>query len=365
MSAGRGVLKRHSSAVSAFTRALDVLACIAGGLLAYYLRFSDRAFTLGYPALILIGALLVLVVFPIAGVYQSWRSQGLLAAAGRALAAWITVFVLLMVLLVAVKHAEHFSRLWMAGWFGWVGLFVVLLRLAAFSALRMLRRRGFNRRQVVVIGEGNQARELVQTTRGAIWTGFDIVAVFSAGTVQGILEGMTQPPLAALAGYVETHTVDEVWIALPLEQGEKLREVLTQLRYCTANVRYAPDFFGLFLLNRGVTEILDVPMIDLTASPMQGMSQVIKGFEDRLLAASILVLISPVMLLIAIGVKLSSPGPVFYRQERVGWNRRAYQMLKFRSMRMDAEKQTGAMWANKDDDRATAFGKFIRRTSLD
>ncbi len=164
-------------------------------------------------------------------------------------------------------------------------------------------------------------------------------------------------PLDGFGEFVLTERVDEVWIAVPLEQGGRLRGVLESLHYSTANVRYVPDLFGLFLLNHGLTEILGNPMIDLSASPMQGVNRILKGLEDRVLAALILLLISPLMLLIAIGVKLSSPGPVFFRQERLGWDGRTFEMLKFRSMPVDVEKD-GVEWGNAEEQTSHAFWGF-------
>jgi putative colanic acid biosynthesis UDP-glucose lipid carrier transferase len=106
-------------------------------------------------------------------------------------------------------------------------------------------------------------------------------------------------------------------------------------------------------------------MLDLSASPMQGIDHALKRAEDVLLSLLILLLISPVMLLVAIGIKLGSRGPVFYRQERVTWSGRKFAMLKFRSMPVDVEQRTGAVWAKRGDGRATKLGAFLRRTSLD
>jgi putative colanic acid biosynthesis UDP-glucose lipid carrier transferase len=111
--------------------------------------------------------------------------------------------------------------------------------------------------------------------------------------------------------------------------------------------------------------MLGLPIVSLSASPMDGTNRFVKAFEDRILAFIILLLITPVMLLIAIGVKLSSSGPVFFKQERLGWNGDVFTMFKFRSMPVDVEQDTGAIWAKAGEKRATKFGSFLRRTSLD
>lgn len=367
MGSGNGLLRNHATSLSLIVRLLDLVACIVAGALAYLMRFGFDEITLqlGYPALVFIAALLILIVFPLAGLYQSWRTHPLLAPVARALMAWIIVFAIVLILLVLVKQSERFSREWLAMWFGLQATFLMLLRFGMYGGLRWLRYHGHNQRHIALVGNSPKAKELIYSVMGTLSSGFVISATFSPEEEVVDVEGSGLRPLRELKEYLATHAIDEVWVVLPLEQSQKLRTVRSLCTDSTANVRYVPDLQDIYLLNHGVTEILGTPMIDLQASPMQGPNRLLKALEDRMLAALILILVSPVMLVIAIGVKLGSKGPVFYRQERMGWNGRCFQMLKFRSMGSDAESKTGAMWANRDDDRANAFGKFIRRTSLD
>jgi len=159
--------------------------------------------------------------------------------------------------------------------------------------------------------------------------------------------------------------VDQIWIALPLRSESRIQELLTQLRQHSVEVRLVPDLFNFVLLNHSVTEVAGLPVINLTESPLSGVNRVIKGTEDIVLSMLLLLAASPAILLIALGVKLSSHGPVFYRQERVTWNGERFQMLKFRTMPVDAEAATGPVWARAGEQRATAFGSFLRRSSLD
>jgi len=108
-----------------------------------------------------------------------------------------------------------------------------------------------------------------------------------------------------------------------------------------------------------------LPVIDLNASPLVGINRFIKELEDKILSLLILIIISPLLLFIAIGIKLTSPGPVFFRQERVSWNGRPFAMYKFRSMPVDVENTSGPVWAKSDEQRATGLGAFLRKTSLD
>ncbi len=367
-----GLLRVYSTSLGAINRALDVTLVVLGGMLAYQLRFGVAGVGLStdYGLLLLVVALLVAMLFPAFGMYRSWRARGLRAPVMQALAGWTAVFALTLLLMVVFKENQRFSRIWMALWFVATGTGLVVVRLLVFSILRTLRARGHNRRRAVIVGGGAQAAKLVARCRRAGWAGFEVAAAFhsreSAGEhAAGTLEGVPLRPLSELGRFVREGGVDEVWISLPLQESAVLEPVLAQLRQSTANIRYAPDLLGLFLLNRGVTEILDTPMLDLSASPMLGIDHALKRAEDVLLSLLILLLASPVMLLIAIGIKLDSPGSVLYRQRRHGWDGRQIEVWKFRSMHVHREPDGEVIQARRDDPRLTRFGALLRRTSFD
>ncbi len=152
---------------------------------------------------------------------------------------------------------------------------------------------------------------------------------------------------------------------LPLKRYEEVRQVVATLSQTLTEVRLVADVPGLAGLSLGVAPMDDMTMISLRESPHYGINVVVKRAMDIALSLAALVLLSPLLLVIAVLVKLTSRGPVLYAQERCGLNGRPFKMLKFRSMRTDAEAQTGAVWAQKDDPRRTPLGTFLRRTSLD
>ena len=133
----------------------------------------------------------------------------------------------------------------------------------------------------------------------------------------------------------------------------------------TANIRLVPDLFALKLINHGISEVVGIPMLDLSVSPITGDVRLVKALQDRVLGALILLLISPVMLAIALAIKFTSPGPVLYRQCRHGWNGEEIWVYKFRSMVVHAEQNGQVTQAQKSDARITPLGAFLRRTSLD
>jgi putative colanic acid biosysnthesis UDP-glucose lipid carrier transferase len=241
-------------------------------------------------------------------------------------------------------------------------------RLGLRLVLRSLRRRGHNLRYLAIAGGGVLGREIALRLRQTPWSGFvvrgfyDDNAALHGQTVEGL---PVLGPIGQLARDLESAPVDQVWIALPLRAERRIKELLDELQQHSVQVRLVPDIFNFTLLHHSFSEIAGLPVINLTDSPLEGRNLVLKHIEDFVLAALVLLLASPLLLLIAVGVKLSSPGPVFYRQERVTWNGGRFRMIKFRTMAVDAEAASGPVWAHPDQGRATRFGAFLRRWSLD
>jgi len=257
----------------------------------------------------------------------------------------------------------------------WVGLWLVSGLLASVAArvsirlvLRSLRRRGRNLRHIAIVGAGTLGRTIAERLAEASWAGFRVVGFFDDNPATHGTTVAGAPVLGAtdaLPDGLDRNGVDQVWIALPLRAEARIREILDLLQTETVDVRFVPDIYNFTLLHHSMTEIAGLPVINLTESPLQGANAVIKAIEDFVLSSVILVLASPLLLIIALGVKLSSPGPVLYRQERVTWNGERFTMLKFRTMPVDAEAASGPVWADRSQARTTPLGAFLRRTSLD
>jgi len=348
-------IRMSSPWIPYLVRLADGASIVLAGFLALHVRRvlnlpiefpSDLS---GYYGLISVAAL-VFAALP-AEVYRSWRGAQMPAMLAGVAGRWAGLVGLLLLWLFVFKASHDFSRIWFVLWSAGALLLLWLERLGIYLFLRALRRRGFNLRHVALVGSGPAAENLKQRLSSAGWSGYNI-----AVTVPDI-------DVASLARLAEVD-VDEVWLALSLSDESAIREALYALRHSTASIRFVPDLFTLRLINHGVSEVLGMPMYDLSTSPMAGMNQLVKWFEDKVLSSLILLLISPLMIFLALGVKLTSPGPVFYRQERVGLNNKPFHMLKFRSMPVDTEK-SGVQWGGSATKATTRFGQFIRKTSLD
>jgi putative colanic acid biosynthesis UDP-glucose lipid carrier transferase len=366
----RNVLKQHATLFNWVLRGSDLLIAGVAAWAAFYgyQFFGDPRFWANYWLPIATALLLVTWTFPRFGLYHPWRGASIVEEIRRVSLAWGATFLVLATLAVITKTAADYSRIWFGLWFvlGWCGFVASRISLRLF--LIRTRRRGRNLRTAIVVGGGSLAKEVVERLQDSDWTGIRVVGWFSSNADEILGEHTDLPRLGSLDGvsaYSERAGIDQIWIALPLRDEDRVQRLLHDLRHSTASIRYIPDIFGFRLLNHSVTEVAGLPVVNISVSPLEGPNWYIKRVEDAVFSLLILVLISPLLLLIAIGVKLSSPGPVFYRQERVGWNGRPFQMLKFRSMPVHAEDRTGPVWAKKGEDRATPFGAFLRRSSLD
>lgn len=365
----RGLVREYAPLMSVGFRMADAILILCAGLLSYVIKFGYQPLPVQYDLAYLISTLLVLIVFSVLGIYLSWRSMvGWRHHVRMISIAWASVIAILIFTAFATKTSTMYSRQWFLMWavFGWV--FLVFFRLLLYRFLGSLRAKGWNHKRVLIVGAGELGQTLAFNIQSSTWMGFDIIGfVDDKGSLrENQVNGV--PVLGSiddLAALVSDNEVDEVLLTLPMRAWERIEHVQHLLRHSTATVRFIPDIYGQRLINHSVTEFAGLPALNLTESPMMGINVVLKLAEDKILALIILLLISPLFVAIAIGVKLSSAGPVFYKQERVSWNGRRFMMYKFRSMPVDVESQSGPKWASSGESRATRFGFLLRKTSLD
>ncbi|MCL5801597.1 MAG: undecaprenyl-phosphate glucose phosphotransferase [Gammaproteobacteria bacterium] len=364
----RSLLKENAGVLEYALRLLDPFLVVLAGIAAYFLRFENVLFPLHYLVAFIAAFLLCFLIFPFFRVYQAQRGASLWAEIQTLFSAWLVVIAGLAVVMFATKTGADFSRQWMGLWaglgFAALTLFRILLRLG----LRHIRRKGFNLRYIVIVGAGSLGREVAQRIKNSPWMGLHITAFYDDDPqLYGRhLEGVeVRGPTNRLAGDLERDAIDQVWIALPLRAEERMKTLLYELRHANVQVRLVPNIYGFQLLHHSITEVAGFPVINLMDSPLSGINAIVKMLEDKILATLILVLTSPLMILIAMGVKLSSPGPVLFKQKRGGLEKDEIRIWKFRSMKVHAEPEGTITQAKPNDPRITPFGAFLRRTSLD
>ena len=368
------MLKRYQNLLGGVLGLLDASVIVAAWLASYWLRFSYPIIpvTKGFPAfsayaaLTPFVALLWLAVFATLRVYQFSRSftalnetRALLKAHGLAL--------LLFVTLTYLFEAYKYSRL-VTLYFGVLAAIgLVLARMLVRSAFRAMRLRGFNQRHIVIAGEGEAVERLVERIDAFPELGLRVRGVVTHEQSPSV--GVAGKPVlghfAQIAEVIAQAKADEVLIALPWSQQDEVSRLLDLLKDETVDVRLVPDVHAYVTLGCEVEDFDGVPVVRINDSPLIGWYAAGKRVTDVVVATIALVVLSPLLLIIAALVKFTSPGPVLYEQERMGLDGRTFQMLKFRSMRMDAEASTGAVWAREVDNRRTLLGTILRKTSLD
>lgn len=366
----KGLLKEHSQFLSLILRAVDIIALLAAGLITNFLKFGQFYLPPHYLIALGIAVGLALIIFPFFHIYESVRIKSFWQHTYNLIQAVLTIAILLAGLAFLTKTGEHFSRVWFSGWMGCSLGLLILFRCSLIILLRLMRAQGWNEKRVIIMGAGELGIKLAETVQQALWTGFRVVTIFdeqhslARRELNGIAITETPKDLSVyLANTIEP--IEEIWIALPLSAEERVKAILHALRHETMAIRFVLDFFGMNLLNHSLTYLAGFPVINICSSPMRGVNRIIKALEDRLLAIFILLLVSPLFLFIALAVKWSSPGPILYRQKRVSWNGKEFEMLKFRTMPVDAEMNSGPVWAKKEENRSTKIGAFLRKTSLD
>lgn len=357
---------RFGAALSLVLRVGDPVLLIGGALVAYAWRFGNLHVPVDYWRLVAITAVFAVLVLGASTLYGSWRGRGLIAEFAQLLLKWVFIFSALVAYTTAIQVTDELSRLWLATWFATSLAGVFALRIVVRVGSAWVRARGMDLRSAVIVGANADAQHIIDTLGENTWTGIAVNGWFTADSDSCTLNGV--PALGEIEGlgrFVEANRIDQVWIALPMRDEAQIRKALDQLQHSTADVKFVPDMFGLHLMNHSVEQVAGLPVINLQQTPLHGGARLLKASEDRVLAALILLLICPLMLAIAAAVKISSPGPVFYRQERMSWNNKNFWMLKFRSMPVDAEQSSGAVWAKAGEIRATRIGSLLRKTSLD
>src|SRR6478672_11227316 len=368
MFAPRNLLKSNATTFDRLLRIVDPLVIVIVGWIVHVIYLDSAVLPANYWVALLGAALLGVVVFPETGLYRSKRGASLADDLRALTYGWSVVVALGISVAFLTKTSDSYSRVWVASSAA-AGLLVhAALRIALRVALRWLRRRGYNLRHVCIVGAGELAREVVTRLRQAPWTGLVVHALYddTPALAGSSIEGVPVcGPIAQLGGDLDAGGIDQVWIALPLRDEDQIRRVATELRGHSVQIRYVPDIFGFELLRHSFSEIAGMPVIGLSDTPIEGTARMLKAAEDYALGAFLLLIASPLFVIIAFAILATSGTPVFYRQTRVTSNGRPFTMLKFRTLPVNAEMQSGPVWSGPDATRGTGLGRRLRRYSLD
>ncbi|CAM4163040.1 undecaprenyl-phosphate glucose phosphotransferase [Vibrio agarivorans] len=361
----KGLIRSHETGFAFVYRVIDIVLVLC--TLFFLNEVYLSAFSKDYVLLGALGTLTYFLVAESSHLYRSWRTTTLKAHIFNTQLCWFVAAVTIMTVLYFTKSSESFSRIVLGGWFVLTPVLLMFWRVALRLFLQSARKRGFNARRAIIVGHTQQGVALAQeleshTHHGVIFEGFyderqkDRTQVESNYRIYGNVEEALE--------LAKSGDIDYVYIAMPMHANERIAKFLNQFSDTTANTYLVPDFFTYNLLHSRWDQIGNVQTLSVFDTPFVGISSWVKRLEDIILTSLILVLISPVLLVVALAVKLTSPGPVIFKQHRYGLDGRKIKVWKFRSM-TTMEQGSDVKQATKNDPRITPVGRFIRRTSLD
>jgi len=316
----------------------------------------------------LITAVLMWLVYSNAGVYR--RFSGHINRAMNIFWAWSKVFAVLIAWAFMAKVTEQYSRQVIISWYVAGGMVQFVTHMTTNYLLRTWLA---GRREIVpslMVGNSSLGKYLADHINANPWVAHKIVGVLcdEQKDEDGWLMGTSLPRLGSIAdmrALVETYKVRRVYFALPMKTAHQIREMELELLDLNVDIVWAPDIFGLHMTSPSVKEVAGVPLYYLSESPLVEGARISKMLMDKVLACVALLLLSPVMIGSAVAIKLSSPGPILFRQPRHGLDGEIIQVLKFRSMKLHEEYGGQVTQARKDDHRITKVGAFMRKTSID
>jgi putative colanic acid biosynthesis UDP-glucose lipid carrier transferase len=362
---GANALKRAFQMPVAGERPIEFLesfldpVMLIGSLWALVLYFEIE---LSNPYLIL-----GLVVFSMTFPGPSYLRASPMRLVWRVISGWFIIAGLLLLFGYAAHLLSHFDRYVLANWL-WVG---PTAQLAARFALRQvaptLITAAGGVRRAVIAGVNDQGVSLAARVAGNSLAGIKVVGYFDDRRADRLPDYSPLPLLGTLVelpGYVQRNGIQVIYLSLPMTTQTRILKLLDELRDTTASIYFVPDFFVTDLIQGRMDTVEDIPVVAVCESPFNGVSGVIKRLSDVVLASLILFLLAPLLVLIAIAVKLTSPGPVIFRQRRYGLDGEEITVYKFRSMTV-CEDGGNIRQAQKGDQRLTAIGGFLRKSSLD
>ena len=302
--------------------------------------------------------------FQASGMYQLRRRWSLTVEIFKTFQA-LALTLLLVLAVTFYSRNPYESRMASILFFSFALVGVVLFRRSLGLYFKMCRRYGKMRSTALIIGTGRTARAVDDVLRRNNWLGIQPVGFVDDLDTRPKRSVMTVGKIEDLSRLVDEHGISYVFVALPLRRFAENKRIFRQLSGTLVDIRLVPDVPQLASMSVHVDELEGLPILNLRAVPQTLVAYALKRMMDFVGAVVGLILFSPIMAIIAITIKLSDGGPILYFQERMGLNGRRFGMIKFRTMRANAETETGPVWATPGDKRRTRLGTFLRESSLD
>jgi putative colanic acid biosynthesis UDP-glucose lipid carrier transferase len=359
-----GLIRQHSSGLAMLMRTLDAMIVVSG--MYFSAIVYGLALNADYLLLITLAVLIFLFVSEVRGLYKSWRAGSVIEECKHVAVVWFIVLLLLMALGFLTKTSAEFSRAALAIWTLVVPCAMFMMRCVLRWMLHQTRLQGRNTRTVALAGVGESAVKMTEHIAQMPWAGLKLIGAFDDRMEQRLDKGSfaLQGNLQQLLEMAKAGQIDIVYITMPMKAERRIIQLIEELSDSTAAVYIVPDLFVFSLYKARWVTMGGMPVISTFESPFFGIESWLKRAEDLLIGGCILLLVAPLLLLIAAGVKLTSKGPVIFKQHRYGLKGEVVEVWKFRSMTV-CDNGSRMVQACKNDARVTRFGAFLRRTSLD
>ena len=349
--------------VSFFKRLLDPF--MIWGLLVVITWLYDETFTGYYLVLMIITFFISSYIYEQTLIYSRWRNGKILAYALDTFIGWSIIVAILLLLGYATKLSYQFSEQVILTWFIVTPLALLASHLTVSLIADKLRNKG-KLRSAVIVGANETSLKMASRIAEFPYLMIDILGYFDGRDDSRIQKGVGSRlgGIADVASYARKHNIEMIFISLPMTVQPRIREILDDLHDTTASIYFLPDVYVFDLMQARFNNVGGIPVVAICESPFSGIDSVVKNASDFVFAFFILLLLSPLMLGIALAVKLTSPGPAIFKQRRYGLNGEEIIVYKFRSMRVSEDGQKIEQ-AQKNDPRITKIGAFLRRSSLD
>lgn len=312
-----------------------------------------------------------LLIFTFVGMYRSWFAASRFDEIFTLFkATFVGIFILFFIIFLDdyINNVSSSNRILIFIYWALLVAFVGTGRIVIRSIQRNLLIKGFGRRNAVIIGFNDRAFEVLDTLSKAPALGIDVKAFVTikdehlnkshkAIKVESNLNSLTQ--------IIEKYNIQEMILALEKDEHDSLVDIISLCGDRNIKIKIVPDLYEILSGQARTSQIYGMPLIDIMPELMPEWERKLKRLLDIVVSVIILLISLPVTLITAIAIKIDSEGPVFFTQERMGMNGKIFKMIKFRSMKKDAEKLTGPVWSQKNDPRVTRIGKIIRKLRID
>lgn len=373
------MIKQNQRLLNAILITTDALVVVLAFIAAWFLRFKTTIFgPLGgflpfenYLLLALFIIPLYLIFYYFSGLYKPFRNQSsIISEATEIFKVNLMAFIVLIALLFIIDE-PNYSRKLIFVFASFSTVFAIIERAIFRSILKHIRSNDKNLKHILIVGDGELAIKFAKKIISKKYLGYSISGFLGSHYKIGhVIDGTNGASVIGLMDdlndFLANNQYDRVIIAIPLKYYDNLTRLVDICENHGVKAEIIPDYYRYFPAKPSVDMIDELPIINIRYVPLDdALNRFMKKVSDIVISLIAIIITSPIMILTAIAIKISSPGPIIFKQERIGYQRKPFMMYKFRSMKVQDESEEKSEWTTEDDPRKTRIGDFIRRTSID